>query len=475
MANCEVCEKRFTVTPYSRAGPNGGLLCPKCSKEAAKDEDANKKKKKRPNAIPGGSRSRRGVHSRILDGTYQTGAKPLMTLCIETLAKNIDLADDLGDLPPPLIDRISRLLSKRRLLDGRTLDLFLQPDAEDLKVYDAARLSSDDYIRIFQRLSQLKTLKLRNAIQFRDNVMSYLISRHITLNSIYLHGANLLTEDCWNGFLKAKGQDLKTLQVYFTDRHFSDNVVKSLNENCPSLARLKICHNQQVSDEGIKHIAHLENLEHLSLRLVKRTSTDAYVEVIKSIGSHLRTFSIQEVEDVDDRLLDALHDNCTSLTKLRITASQVVTDAGFVRLFKDWKNKPLNFIDLEQCRHVDAKNPRENAHQVGLCSDGFQAIMNHSGKALRHLNVHACRHISREAFEEAFSIDKEYPELLNLEISFCEEVTDLIVGCIFRSCPNLKKLNVFGCMKVKHVRVPRGKILVGLPNAMGMVIEGKDD
>ncbi|KAI0593081.1 DNA repair protein-like protein Rad7 [Biscogniauxia sp. FL1348] len=476
MANCEMCEKRFTVTPYSRSGPNGGLLCPKCSKEIAKDEDAiKKKKKKKPNAIPSATRSRRSLHSRILDGTYQTGAKPLMTLCIETLAKNIELADDLGDLPAPLIDRISRMLSKRRLLDGRTLDLFLQPHAEDLKVYDAARLSSDDYIRIFQTLSHLKKLKLRNAIQFKDNVMSYLISRHITLDSIYLHGANLLTEDCWTEYLKAKGQHLKALQVYFTDKHFTDDIVKSLNEHCPSLARLKICHNQQVSDEGVKHIAHIQKLEHLSLRLVKPTSTEAYIVVVKSIGNQLRTLSLEEVENVDDRLLDALHDNCTSLTKLRITGSRVMTDAGFARLFKDWKNKPLMFVDLEQCRHVDAAKPRENAHQIGLCSDGFRAMMNHSGKTVKHLNVHSCRHISREAFEEVFSIDKQYPELVNLEISFCEQVTDFIVGCIFRSCPNLKKLNVFGCMKVKDVKVPKGKILVGLPNAMGMVIEGKDD
>jgi DNA repair protein RAD7 len=30
-------------------------------------------------------------------------------------------------------------------------------------------------------------------------------------------------------------------------------------------------------------------------------------------------------------------------------------------------------------------------------------------------------------------------------------------------------------MKVRDVRVPRGKILVGVPNARGMVIEGDDD
>lgn len=33
-ANCEVCEKRFTVTPYTLSGQDGGLLCTKCGKES---------------------------------------------------------------------------------------------------------------------------------------------------------------------------------------------------------------------------------------------------------------------------------------------------------------------------------------------------------------------------------------------------------------------------------------------------------
>jgi DNA repair protein RAD7 len=101
--------------------------------------------------------------------------------------------------------------------------------------------------------------------------------------------------------------------------------------------------------------------------------------------------------------------------------------------------------------------------------------MVHSGRKLQHLNVHGCRHISAKAFEEVFAEDKRYQELKKLEISFCEEVTDFIVGSIFRSCPNLRELNVFGCMKLKEVRVPRGKILVGVPNALGMIIDGDDN
>ncbi|KAI0380768.1 RNI-like protein [Hypomontagnella monticulosa] len=471
MANCELCKKRFTVTAYSVAGPEGGLLCPKCGKKSAEEKTSKKTKKKA--AAGSTSRGRRKMQSQLLDGMI--GVKPLVTLCVETLANNIQLADDLGDLPDPVVDRISRQLAKRRLLDSNTMKLFLQPDVEHVHLYDAARLGSHDYVQILQVCSSLKSLKLRNAIQFKDEVMEFLIGRHLALDKLYLHGANLLSEACWKKYLAAKGKALKSLRVYFTDRHFNNNIVGFLEKSCPSLTQLKICHNQEVTDEGVECIGKLRKLERLGLQLVKKTSTMPYVKVIKSIGPQLRTFSTRNVPDVDDRLLDAIHEHCTKLTKLRITHSEVMTDAGFVRLFKDWKNTPLTFIDLELCRHVDAKKPHENEHMVGLCSDGFRAMMDHSIKGLVKLNVHGCRNISRQAFEDVFAVGKVYPKLKDVEISFCEEVTDFIVGLIFKACPRLKRLNVFGCMKVKEVRVPKGRILVGVPNAMGMIMEGTED
>jgi DNA repair protein RAD7 len=470
MENCEICGKRFTVTPYSRAGPDGGLLCNPCGKELEKDAAAAKKKAKRPSGGPSGKR--RNVQSRLLDGTYKLGAKSLMTLCISTLVKNIDLADELGDLGPNAIDKIARALSKRRMLDSRTLNLFLQPYTDEVRIYDAAKLTSDDLLRIFQQVPNLKHLKIKNAIQFKDEVMEYLLSRHIDLESLYLLGANLLSEEMWNKFLKEKGTSLKSFRVYFTDRYFGDSTLALLPKYCPSLKRFKIRHIQNVTGAGVKELAKVKSLEHLGLQLHHTVHPDVYVHVLNEIGPNLRTFSISIAPTADNTVLDAMHAKCRALQKLRINDSEVMTDDGFARLFTDWANPALRFVDLSKCRQVDSVKPRENPDNIGLCSNGFRALMEHSGDSLEHLNVHACRHISREAFEDVFGPEKVYPNLTELEISFCEEVNDFIVGSAFRSCPNLRKMNVFGCMKVKDVKVPRGKILVGVPNALGMVIDG---
>lgn len=469
----DICNVRFTVTPYSKTGPNGGLLCNPCGKDLDKNEGPAKKKKKAATGGPVGRR--RKTQSNMLDGTYVLGAKSLMSLCIETLAKNIDLADDLGYLPPDTIDKIARMLSKKRLLDPATLNLFLQPTTQDLTVYDATKLSPDDLVRCFQMAPNMKNLKLKYAIQFKDEVMEYLLSRdQIELEGIHIHGANLLSNEMWMKYLTTKGKSLQKLQVYYTDKHFDDECMAMLKDASPSLKRIKVYHNQKVTGNGIREVAHLKNLQHLSINLHNPVHSDIWVEVLSSIGAKLKTLSLLMTPDLDNTVLDAIHTNCRSLSKLRITDSEVMTDAGFARLFTGWRNPGLAFIDLQKCRHLDSQKPRENPDGVGLCSEGFKALMAHSGQNLKNLNVHSCRHISTKAFEEVFDPEKVYPELKELEVSFCEGVTDFVVGSIFRSCPKLKELNVFGCMKLKDVRVPRGKILVGMPNALGMVIEGQD-
>lgn len=78
LANCEICEKRFTVTPYSKNGPNGGLLCADCSKKHKEDGKKPPAKKRATGNI-----GRRQNQANLLDGLTPHGTQSLLETCIK--------------------------------------------------------------------------------------------------------------------------------------------------------------------------------------------------------------------------------------------------------------------------------------------------------------------------------------------------------------------------------------------------------
>ena len=164
LENCEICNKRFTVTPYSKAGPEGGLLCTPCGKEMAKDAKAEKKANK-----PVVRKGRRKMESNRLDGLTMRGPKSLQQLCIEKLAKHAEDIEELGEMPESIMNRISEIFSKKRAMNPATMKLFLQPDTENVAIHEAAYLETEDYDQIFAVCQNVKRLSLRNCCQLKDS------------------------------------------------------------------------------------------------------------------------------------------------------------------------------------------------------------------------------------------------------------------------------------------------------------------
>ena len=59
---------------------------------------------------------------------------------MQVIGDNIHDIDEFGDLPQTLLDRLSQLLSKKRLLTRRTMDFFIQTDLNVITLYDCASM-----------------------------------------------------------------------------------------------------------------------------------------------------------------------------------------------------------------------------------------------------------------------------------------------------------------------------------------------
>ncbi|KAI9370498.1 hypothetical protein BJX61DRAFT_515411 [Aspergillus egyptiacus] len=455
LENCEICSKRFTVTPYSKTGPNGGLLCTKCSKEVADKEKKSQPKKRGPRT------GRRQHQSDLLDGIAQVGAPNLAEICTKKVADNINDIEEFGDLPWQLLRRLSQILSKRRALTPRTLNLFLRPDLGFIDIYDSGKLETEDFQRIFTFMPALTHVNLRFAGQLKDSVIDYMIDRNLAIKHLQLDAANLVTDSRWRQVFQKLGGQLETLRLSNLDFSLDDETVEVMCSCCRGLRRLKLTNCWKVSDPSLQAISTLSSLEHLSLSPIKEVKTETLVELLSTIGSNLRTLSLKSFSLADGRLLEVVHDTCKHLSKLRFSDNSSCTDKGFVKLFENWSNPPLEIIDFSSTRDIDNSNPDGPPDAIGLASSGFIALMRHSGSAVRKLNIASCRHISYAAFDEVFAEGKTYPNLKELDVSFHTVMDDYLVGRIFKCCPAIQKIVAFACFNVREARVPRGVALIG--------------
>ncbi|OAL49865.1 DNA repair protein-like protein Rad7 [Pyrenochaeta sp. DS3sAY3a] len=469
LENCELCDKRFTVTPYSKAGPDGGLLCTPCGKEMVKEAKANEKAKK-----PVVRKGRRKLESNRLDGMMTGGTKSLQQLCIEKLAKHSEDIDELGEMPENIMRRISEIFSKKRAMNPTTMKLFLQPDMTSIAIHEAAYLETEDYDQIFAVCPNVKRLSLRNCCQFKDSNIDYMNEKAKSLSEIQLLGANLVSNDKWMELFIARGKDLKSFKVEWLDASFDDQVVEALTTFCPNLERLKLERCKRIGADSIDAIARFQHLKHLTLRFYESVPHDKLINLITAVGKDLRTLCLEHFLDssVDptDDVLDVIHNTCRHLSKFRFTENNECSDAGYVNLFSNWENPPLRYIDVNSARDIDNSNPNGPEEEpIGLASDGFRELMMHSGSRLEFLDISSCRHISHATFAEIFDGERTYPYLREVNLSFCPVVDTEIVAGIFRSCPQIKKVVTFGCFQVADVVVPRGIVLIGAPRAQDQI------
>ncbi|KAK5100759.1 UV-damaged DNA-binding protein rad7 [Exophiala xenobiotica] len=468
-ANCELCEKRFTVTAYTLAGQDGGLLCTKCGKEfkdeKKKADNAAKKKKPAPRA-----RKRQQESDRMM-GDVRPGAKSLIEHCVKKVADVVKDIEEFGDLPQNLLDRLSQILSKKRVLNPRTLQLFLQPGIDRIAVYDCARLETEDFHKIFAYMPDVERVNLRMAGQLKNDALQYMIEKNAKITHLQLGATNLISDEVWCELLLKRGAQLESLKFSELNDAMKDATIQVMAETCTNLKRLKLRKCPHTTEASINAISSITSLEHLTLAIAQDCSPDILVNLITNLGPRLRTLCLEDYYYADDTVIEAIKNNCVNLKKLRLTGSSSFTDAMFASLFdNNWGNPDIPFIDLCNNRDIDnldSEGPEEDP--VGFGSAALKALMQHSGAKLARLDIHSNRHIGHDALMEVFDGQKQYPDLRVIDLSFVSHVDDYIMTGIFKSCPKLEKLTAFACFSAREVIIPQGIAVIGLANAQSAV------
>ena len=302
-------------------------------------------------------------------------------------------------------------------------------------------------------------------------MIDYILDRKVPLKELQLDAANLVSDGKWREFFAQQGNLLESLKLSWLDYSMNDETAEHLVRGCSNLKRLKLKKCFKLGDAALEALSGLQHLEHLSLQLMLPTSIDTVNALISAVGSKLQTLSLEKFENADDSTLEVIRSSCGRLTKLRFTNNDLCTDQAFTNLFTYWANPPLSFVDLSSNRDVDYTKPDGPEDPIGLASEGFKALMAHSGSKIERLDVSSCRHISNEDLSEVFDGIKQYPLLKDVNISFVQKAETPAVAGMFKSCPKLTKVTAFACVNLRDVMVPTGVALIGVPNAQDSIIQ----
>ena len=325
---------------------------------------------------------------------------------------------------------------------------------------------------MFATSPKLQKLVLDNACQFKNQTMEYMIEKNNTMRWLHLYAVNLINNETWTKFFTERGSTLEVLQLADLDTYFEDEHIQLMVDCCPDLSRLKLKRLRHITTDCLETISQLKNLEHLSLQFSTGVSApnEQVTTVITSLGPKLRTLSLQDFLDFDDALLETLATYCSKLEKLRLSTNDTITDAAWAQFFQNWQNPPLRYIDVSRTRDVDNACPDgpEDA-PIGIGEHAFPAMMEYSASTLQYLHIASCRHIPYSSLTSTFDGTKQYPELLEVDLSFVSNVDTLVLAGLFKGAPKLRKVVAFGCFSIEDVVVPQGVVVIGVPRAQDAI------
>ncbi len=129
-----------------------------------------------------------------------------------------------------------------------------------------------------------------------------------------------------------------------------------------------------------------------------------------------------------DVLLEAIAENCKSLTSLNLSSCERITEESLKAIAQNCKD--LSRRNLTLCKHIadeDLKALAENC------------------KGLKHLSLAWCAKVTNEGIK---AITASCKELTHLYLDNCYKVTDEILKAIATNCKELTRLNLVNCYKV---------------------------
>lgn len=393
---CVECGELFNLTVYSRfVKAKRGYICESCNEllklreRAMKRNELNARKK------------RKQVAQALLD--KQTVRIPkLSDICVKVITNNISDVDALGDIGHLNMAKISRILSKNRSLNSKTIDLFLRPDLEELELWDCSSVDSDALNRIASYCPNLKSLTLFMCGQLHNENMQYYNTNLPHLSEFSLNGPFLISDPMWKIYLNERPCALTKFEVRNTHRFEDDALETLMKTSGKTLVSLKLSRLDGLKSlqayKCIPQCLEPNKLTHLEMSFPHTPALiddELLLAILKVVGGSLVSLNVDGCTQLTERfLVDGVSKYCPVLTHLSMRFVENVSDAGFASALTSYaavNSGGLISVDLTKC--------------TGLGDAAVYALFAHSGHTLVELSLNSIYRLSKDMLFQAFTDD----------------------------------------------------------------------
>ncbi|KAG7578863.1 Leucine-rich repeat cysteine-containing subtype [Arabidopsis thaliana x Arabidopsis arenosa] len=378
-------------------------------------------------------------------------APSLQELSLRILVKNADAITSLDYVPDTLRVKLCQLLCDSRRIDVHFLDLLVQGSPTEICVPDCSWLTEEQFTECFKncdtstlmvlqldqcgrcmpdyvlhstlarspkQLPMLSSLSLSGACRLSDVGLRALVSSAPAITSINLSQCSLLTSSSIDMLSDSLGSVLRELYI---------------NE-CQNIDMKLI----------VSALKKFEKLEVLSLADLPSVKGQFLKEFVTARGQTLKQLILTNSGKLTDSSIKAISENCPNLSVLDLANVCKLTDSSLGYL----ANGCQALEKLIFCRN-------------SFSDEAVAAFVETAGSSLKELSLN---NVKKVGHNTALALAKHSDKLQILDVSWCREMSNDLLGYFVDNCSSLKVLKVFGCTQVTDVFVkghsnPNVKIL----------------
>ncbi|GAA6043312.1 hypothetical protein JCM8097_001179 [Rhodosporidiobolus ruineniae] len=525
---CGECGKKFTVSKYTATNPNGpGLLCAPCTSESIEDRATF------PSAGPAGGKKgaakdrpaapKRKKSEKAVEETKYTVVPTLQQGCLSIIATFISSVETgaFSYLGPKNLDRIAKIVSKNRALDGENLKLFLEVGHRELRLYDCTNIHDHHLSTISTFSPHLVSLTLLQCGRLDDDVLTawaHPVSGFKELRNLELYAPYLVTAAKWSEFWERRKEigagELESFKLRMSSRFTPDSLLSTLTHNS-HLHTLQLSELGKLPRDALSLLARSPLAQNKTLRRldISRWGTpqgmvledEDVVGLLREVGEGLEELVLDGNYNLTSATLtDGIAPYCRNLTSLSLANLSKIDSEGLEALFRGQKPRPATTTPAvagegegqgerealaEEAGETSPEKEGEseetayppwspagltllNAHRLtdALTAPTLSALLSHSSHSLQHLNLHSADQLDGPALA---LLAKEAKALEVLDVSFVRAVDNFVVKDLLDGCAKLRVAFLHGNNRVTS-DVPRkhGVQLRGLENAVHSEIPG---